>query len=44
MKARDVTRRQFLAKSGVVLGDDILTGSVNLREKPPGSGEWRFDG
>jgi len=28
----------------LLIGDDLLTGTVHLTEKPPGSGRWRFDG
>jgi len=28
----------------VLIGDDLLTGTVHLVEKPLGSGRWRFDG
>jgi hypothetical protein len=28
----------------VLIGDDLITGTVHLVERPPGSGRWRFDG
>jgi hypothetical protein len=28
----------------LLIGDDLLTGTVHLTEKPAGSGRWRFDG
>lgn len=27
-----------------LIGGDLFTGAVHLREKPLGSGRWRFDG